>query len=155
MLNPDIDNTIKEKMKERLSKKAKAGYVFENKINKELTIEEQQQEIETIENMMIPNRYVVEDVEIMEPITMEEIQQTKEILENKNFSLSCEGSNTIYHIMNKIAQDQGLDFVITDSKDKQRSKASTEKPVDFALENQVITEDSLFLLGSENPEHKI
>jgi hypothetical protein len=155
LLNPEIDVQTKEKIKERLSKKAKSGYVFQNKIDKKMTIEQQKKQIKNIENMMIPNPYVIEDVEMMEPITIEQIEKTKIILENKNFQLSCQDSNAIYHIMSQIAQDQGLDFVIMDSKETKRSKDSIEKATDFALENQVITEDSLFMLGSESIEHQV
>jgi hypothetical protein len=120
-----------------------------------MTTGEQANEMENIENMMILHPNVNEDVEIMEPITIEQIEKTKQILENKNFSLTCNDPNAIYHIMNKIAENHGLGFVIINSNEKRKRKDSTEKPVDFALENQVITEDSFFMFGSENLEHQI
>jgi hypothetical protein len=127
LLNPEIDPEAKEKIKERLSKKALARYVFQNKIDKEMTVEEQKKQIENIENMMIPNPYVVENVEIMEPISPEQIQATKETLEKKDFHFSHHDPNAIYHIMNQIAQDQGLDFVIMDSKKVKRSMIQQKK----------------------------
>jgi hypothetical protein len=155
LLNPDVNFQTREKIKERFKKKEKAGYVFQNKLKRDMTEEERKKELEKIEIMMIPNPAVVDDVEIMEPITVEQIKNTQTALENKDFHLSAQDPNAIYHVINAIDQNHGLDFVIMDSNKLKRSKDSIEKSVDFALENEVITEDSLFMMGSENVNHQI
>jgi hypothetical protein len=46
--NPEIGIESLGQIKERLSKKAKAGYVFQNKIKKEMTFKKQKKEIKKL-----------------------------------------------------------------------------------------------------------
>jgi hypothetical protein len=116
-LNPEIDNQEKERMKERFFKKKKE-VIYSKIIQRELRIEKHLKEIEKIENMLIPHPTVEKDVNKMEPITIDQIRQTNEIFQEKAFNLSCGDPNAIYHIMNQIAQNQRVDFVILNLNEK-------------------------------------
>jgi hypothetical protein len=64
-------------------------------------------------------------------------------------------SNAVFHLLNAIAHQNGLDFTLTQNRDPALTEEFCSKPAAFAMANDTITENSLFLLGSNNHSHHV
>jgi hypothetical protein len=155
-LNSDMNSEEKEKIASLVQKRAQAGFVLQNNLSSavefyNLTEQEQQHSLKV---QLIPNPSIKKEVEIIPPVSIEEVRETRKILSTAKFSFDSQDLNAIFHVLKVIADQSNLDLVIRGKNRPKMSKDSTEKLTDFALTNEVITENSLFLLGSERPEHQ-
>lgn len=159
LFNNEVDPQTKENFKQRIIQKASRGYLFENRPKLEANAEAfQLSETQEIHDQLIPNPYVREEVQMIPPVPLSQFQETREMLNRHDFSLSSFDPYAIYHILDCIASDNGLDFAIippTRNYSVYQHSDSFKKPVNFALENETLTENTLSLLGSENLEYKI
>jgi hypothetical protein len=154
-LNPKLSVKEKWMLINRLQKRSQTPSLLQNELALILnpSMEDRQRELENIQNRLIPNPCVNQEVDLMEPISIEQIQLSKQIIHQKINSLKDE--NAIYHVVNAIAKDNGLQFMIFDSQQQRNNPDFYNKPTDFALENELISQNSFHLLGSEVPEHYV
>jgi hypothetical protein len=103
----------------------------------------------------MPNLGVQTNHSMTRPATVEEIEQTRQLLSNTNFNIDVQDPNAAFHIMNAIAENHGLDFVLIQQPDANMICDSLTNPSDFAMETGIITENCLYLLGSEFVHHLV
>jgi hypothetical protein len=92
-------------------------------------------------------------MDLMMLITEQQLNHTKELLEQKIESLVTPAA--IHQILKMIAERFGLKYVVFNSNEHPVSPDLYNKSIDFALENEIITESAFHLLGSEEAGHWI
>jgi 2-keto-4-pentenoate hydratase/2-oxohepta-3-ene-1,7-dioic acid hydratase in catechol pathway len=156
-LNPHLSPQEQNYLYERINKKAQSAKLLENQITYSTNISPQQKEIELkkLKNHLIPNPCVQQEVEIMNPISVEDIKHTEEILKNLPSQIMFTDKNSIFNVLNGIAKRNNLDFVVFDSQKSPIPSDSYIQSTDFELENEIITEKSLNLLSSDSYKHQV
>jgi hypothetical protein len=101
-----------------------------------------------ITRQLIPHLLVKIDVTFASPVTLSDVKQTKRVLVNKRFNVDVSDPNAVFHIFDAIAKDNGLQLVIVPEPSADVVHDSCNKAIDFAMVNDTLTEDSLFLLAS-------
>jgi hypothetical protein len=102
---------------------------------------------------LIPNLAVKKTVAIARPATMTEVENTRRLTNSTQFSLNIGDPNVALHILAAIAKDQNLEFALVPEPDQKVNYDSWNNSADFAMENGIITEGSLSLLGSSAVQH--
>jgi hypothetical protein len=153
--NPEIDpNTIK-KVQNRIKKRATQGVLWQNMSKKARNFSQLSNSAKEqfLKNQLMCNPSIIQETDYLDPVLLDDIQETETLLSNTKFSFEPNNPNAVFHVLQAIAQERELLFVIRNKKHPPISKDSTNKLIDFALTNETVTEDSLFLLESERPEH--
>jgi hypothetical protein len=104
---------------------------------------------------LIPNLAVQVDVARVEPATADQVETTARQLADTNVTLAASDPNLTFHICAAIAKPHNLEFAIIPSPAPAIMADSWNQAADFAMENDVLSESSLFLLASNCPEHSI
>jgi hypothetical protein len=120
------------------------------KTEKEIQFEE-----DLIKERLIPNPFVKETVEPMRPILLSDFRKTKVIVADRTISITCQNENSVFRIFGAIASQNDMSLVSTFDQEYPISKDAVEKRVDFSMQNGTLTEDSLFLMGSQDPKHQV
>jgi hypothetical protein len=102
-------------------------------------------------NLLMPNLGAPSDVFRMAPATAAEIAATKQRLAEVPFTM--DGANAPLQLLGAISQQMGMDFVISNQTDPALTAASCAATADFAMGNDLLTQNSLYLLGSDCPSH--
>jgi uncharacterized membrane-anchored protein YhcB (DUF1043 family) len=162
-LNSSISENEKTLLIKRVNKRLKQSSLLENKIiMKKNNIESinEKDYIEEIKKMeesrFILNPCVQSEVELFEPVSFNEINYTNNIINNKIESI--EDPNAVFHVLNEIAKASDLKFVIIDSSKKEKKGGDLDifrRPIDTALENESVTENTFHLLGSNVSGHSV
>jgi hypothetical protein len=166
-LNPLMDNNKKDFLVKRMNRKQEQSSLLENKIieqqeknriseGKEVETEEEIKEYRKLEERrFMPNMAVQEEVELFEPVSIREVNNTRRILNEELESL--EDENAVFQIVNKIAESKNLKFIVVDSEKEKKNICMDlfRRPTDTALENETITENTFHLLGSSVAEHNV
>jgi hypothetical protein len=97
-----------------------------------------------IMNSLIPNLSVQQSVHRVRAATIEELENTRKLLSTTSFTLDATNVNAPFHVFAALMPSPSPE-VLADA---------WNKSADFALENDVICESSMFLLGSTCPEHQ-
>jgi hypothetical protein len=71
-----------------------------------------------------------------------------------HFTFSDRDPNFVVHMLDAIAKDCGLNLVLIPEPSADVVRDSCNKGSDFAMENDMVTENSLYLLGSTCSEHE-
>jgi hypothetical protein len=109
------------------------------------------EENKNIIEFLVPNLSAPADVALIQPLTRAKIEATADLLREKAFAF--DSAYAAMQVLHQAAVDRGLKFAVGDPEEASK-KDSAQRAVDFALANSAITEDSLFLLGSNAPEHE-
>jgi hypothetical protein len=147
--NPQLDNQTIQKFQSFIDIKSQI------KIEPDLASREKEIVDKQLKLEFIPNPFVRQSVEVTQPVFINQIRNTQKILSNSQVELSTKDPFVIFHIMNAVAKQNNIEFILSDFDEKLKTNDLIEKSVDFSLQNQVITEKSLFLLGSEDIQHHI
>jgi hypothetical protein len=103
---------------------------------------------------MVPNLTVREVVVWVPPPTLQGVEETKRRVSDMNFTFSDRDPNFIVHMLDAIASDCGLNLVLIPEPSADVVRDACNKGSDFAMENDMVTENNLYLLGSTCPEHE-
>ena len=95
------------------------------------------------------NNYIKQVFDIMDPVSLDEIREIHELLSNTKFSIDFQNIHSIYHMVQSIVNQSNSILDIRGKNHPPMSTDSTDKLIDFALANEVTTENSIFLLRSE------
>jgi hypothetical protein len=147
MLNVDLDDGIKARIQARIQRRARSPYLYKNDASR-------CHDDATIMTSLIPNLSVEREVHQVSPATIEEIEQTKQLILQTPFTLDTTNRNAPFHIFTAIARQSNLGFALMPSPPPEVLQDSWNRPIDFAMENDVISDGSLFLLGSTCPHHE-
>jgi hypothetical protein len=104
---------------------------------------------------LIPNLAVERQVAIARPATIEEVEGTRQLTMATNINLDTSDPNAALHILAAIGQLQDLEYAMVPEPDRNVAYDSWNNPADFAMENGIITEGSLSLLGSSAVQHHV
>jgi hypothetical protein len=102
---------------------------------------------------LFPNLAVRQEVATVRPATIEEIEKTNELISNTNFTLDVNDPHAALHIFAGIAKSHNIGFALMPSPPEDVVSDAWNKSADFAMENDVLCESSLWLLGSTCLEH--
>jgi hypothetical protein len=167
-INPSLREEEKDLLFRRMEKKRERPSLLEN----QTILEEQKRSLVSVENeaeierqvkefgkaeiaRFIPNMAVKKNVEIFEPVSMSQLLDTNRIVNEELDSIK--DSNAPFHLLNEIAKVNNLKFVIVNSQKEKKSVCEDlyNNPIDTALENETIAENTFHLLGSDVPEHNV
>jgi hypothetical protein len=151
-LNSGIDESTKSSIQTKIDRRMQTGYLYGADSSK--LQEHASGDRKAIIDSLIPNLAVRQEVATVQPATIEEIEQTNELILNTDFSLDVSDTNAAFHAFAAIAKSQNLGFVMMPSPPPNVLADAWNKSADFAMENDVLCESSLWLLGSTCPEHQ-
>jgi hypothetical protein len=152
-INCDVKPELKTQVKESIVRRAQHGYQFKNipeRLNDPPAVFD-----EKIITQLMPNLGVQTNFPMTRPATVEEVEQTRQFLSNTNFNIDVQDPNAACHIMNAIAENHGLEFVLIQQPDANMIHDSLNHPSDFAMETGIITENCLYLLASNFVHHLV
>jgi hypothetical protein len=104
---------------------------------------------------VIPNLAVQERVTKVVPATAEEIEKTARQISDTEFTLSADNPNAAIHVLSAIAQTHNLSFAVMPSPPPTVMRDAWRRSAEFSMANDVLCDGSLFLLGSDCPEHHL
>jgi hypothetical protein len=79
---------------------------------------------------------------------------TAQLLSNTNFNLDLSDETASLHVCAAIASQNNLGFALMPSPSAEVMSDAWNKSADFAMENDILTESSMFLLSSNCPAHQ-
>jgi hypothetical protein len=126
-LNQGLQTGIKEKIQAKVEARARAAYLYKNDPHRH-------RDGATLMNSLIPNLAVQQEVHRVNPATIEEIEQTKELIAKTSFTLDANNANAAFHVFAAIAKSHDLGFALMPSPTPEILADSWNKAADFALE---------------------
>jgi hypothetical protein len=100
---------------------------------------------------LAPNLAAPADVFNAPSASESDIAATKQLLTKGDFDI--ESADAPLRLFGAIAEQIGLDFVVSGETTAEMTAASCARTADFAMGNDLVTENSLYLLGSGCPSH--
>jgi hypothetical protein len=149
--NEGLDQSTKATIQGQIARSAKAGYLGRNdpaRIHRCVA-----EDPKPLLNSLIPNLAVHQAVARVEPATLEQVEETTHQLTDTNFSLTVHDQKAPFHLLSAIAKQHNLEFAIIPSPDPSIAADAWNQAADFAMENDVLTESSIHLLGSDCQEY--
>jgi hypothetical protein len=132
--------------------RSQSGYNSANVLEK-LNETSEDRRLQIIQQIM-PNLAVNStDISILPPPTIEQIESTKQFLAEQDFEVTETDENAPLHILNAIAIQMGMNFILTPFLNPDAIRDSCAQPATFAMANDALTENDLFLLGSNSRCH--
>jgi hypothetical protein len=156
-LNPGVDSRVKKTIAARVAQRARSAYLYSNdssQLHKAVSGDDHAVISSLIPNLAVPDE-VAETIAHIEPATIEQIENTKKWISETKFELKASDRNAVFQILNAIATAKGMEFVLTKSQPEKVISDSWNRASAFAMENDILCEGSLFLLGSACPEHHV
>jgi hypothetical protein len=145
-LNPDLDGAMKTSFQRDMERRAQSGW-------RQLTDPRRAGQLhETIEESIIslvPNLAAQGEVACMDPLTIDEVEETAKLMSDTHFTLSNNDLNAPFHVLGSIAQILGISFAVTETQ-----KDDWQKSADFAMSHDTLTDSSIIFLGSRCREHR-
>jgi hypothetical protein len=151
-LNPRGNQDVVARALASVQRRAKDGFQFKN-LPEKLHGNPADMQREVF-RQMVPNLAVREAVVRAPPPTLENVEETKRRVSDMNFTFSDRDPNFVVHVLDAIAKDCGLNLVLVPEPSADVVRDSCNKGSDFAMENDMVMESNLCLLGSTCPEHE-
>jgi hypothetical protein len=145
-LNPDLDSSVKARIQQDIERRARRGC--------QVLGDQGRSAQSSIMTPLIPNLAVQTTVCHVDPPKIDEVEETAKLTAAKNLSIDTSDGNAALQIMGAIAQRHNLNFALTPRPSADVMRDSWNKSADFAMENDVVNESSIILVGSTCPEHQ-
>jgi hypothetical protein len=151
-LNGELDEPIRARIQDQVARRAAAGYLGRNGLDRANQCSKTARS--QILGALVPNLAVQQDVARVEPATLQQVEETEKLL-SAPFTLSAADPDAALHIMAGIAKSREMRFARIPAPPPAVMRDAWNKSADFAMENDLLTEASLHLLGSDCPEHQV
>jgi hypothetical protein len=102
-------------------------------------------------NHLVPNLAAPEDIYTAAPVAAQDVNATKDMLENGTFSI--DSPDAPLRLLAAVARQIGVDFALVPDADPEMTGAACARTADFSMANDFLTENTLYLLGSDFPAH--
>jgi hypothetical protein len=151
-MNREVNRETLTRAVDSVRRRSQHGYQFQNVAER---LYDNPADVQrAIVRQLVPNLAVEQEVAIAPPVTLKDVERTREVLADPNFSVEVSDPKAVIHVLDAIAKDNGLNMVLVPEPSPAVVHDSCNKATDFAMANDTITENSLFLLGSSCQEHE-
>jgi TPR repeat protein len=151
-LNPGLDVQTKAKIQQDIERRARRGCQVIDPSQANQPPEKIEQSVVT---HLMPNLAVQREVARVDPPSIDQVEQTSALTSDTSFTVSIADANAPLHILGAIAQQHNLSFALTPTPSAEANRDAWNNSADFAMANDVVSEGSMFLLGSTCPEHQV
>jgi hypothetical protein len=152
-LNPDAKPDQLGRVAKMMRRRAEQGPEFQRVLD-ELNNDSGSVQRVVVSHLM-PNLAARGDGVVAPPVTLADLKQTRQTLSQTEFTLEEENETAICHVLDAIARDCGMDFAVVSQPSEDVIRDSCERPTEFAMANDTLTEDNLFLVGSNCQQHQV